>query len=347
MKLQPASPTETVSCDTAETARPMTGWRGAVKALAAPRWTIVFFVLMAAGALWVAEGGGNPTMATVPPLTLLVLNLLAAIISTPRFRADLPLLTFHLALLAFVVLLIIARLTYLDATATLTEGTSFTGQTNRESRGPLHRANLADLRFRNEGLLAAPGARERRTSNEVRWWDETGASHAAAIGQDRPLVLDGYRIYPTRRGFAPKFLWHPDGKGAEFGTVHLDYVGSDGFASSAAWQLPDGPEVWIMLDMEAVKQAEGTKRVLPGAGKAAYPLTVRVAGKRFELQPGETADIPGGRLTYAQLGSWVGYRISYDPTMPWLIATVVAAVGSLLWFYGVRMRIGRNRRRLT
>ena len=83
---------------------------------------------------------------------------------------------------------------------------------------------------------------------------------------------------------------------------------------------------------------------MPGATRAAYPLTVRVHGRRFELQPGETADVPGRRLTYAQLGSWVGYRISYDPTMPWLIATVVAAVASLLWFYGVRMRIGRKRR---
>lgn len=341
MKLRSSPPTAAATAGRQPAPR---GWRGIVKEIAAPRWTVVFFLLMAAGALWVAEGGGDPTVAMLPPLSLLVLNLLAAIISAPRFRADLPLLTFHLALLAFVVLLVAARLTYLDATATLTEGETFTGKVNRESRGPLHRTALADLRFRNDGLTAAHDDRERRTHNEVRWWDESGGSHAAVIGQDRPLVLDGYRIYPTRRGFAPKFLWQPADGGMEFGTVHLDYVDSGGFASSAAWQLPAGPEVWVMLDMEAIKRAEGTKRVVPGAANAAYPLLLRVHDQRIQLHPGESINIPGGRLTYTQLGSWVGYRISYDPTMPWLIASVIGGVASLLWFYAIRLRPARKKR---
>lgn len=320
------------------------GWRRLIKAAAAPRWTVVFFLFAAAGALWVAEGGGNPTVAMLPPLALLVLNLLAAIVSTPRFRADLPLLIFHLALLAFVVLLVIARLTYLDATATLAEGATFTGQVHREARGPLHRTELSSLRFRNEGLTSATHDQDVRTHNQVRWWDDMGADYSAEIGQDRPLVLDGYRIYPTRRGFAPKFLWQPAGGGIEFGSVQLDYVDSDGFASSAAWQLPAGPEVWVMLDVEAIKRVGGTKRVVPGAANAAYPLLVRVRDQRITLHPGESVEILGGRLTYTQLGSWVGYRISYDPTMPWLIATVIGGVASLLWFYGMRLRPARKKR---
>ncbi len=319
------------------------GWRRIVKEIAAPKWTVVFFLLMAAGALWVAEGGGNPTMATVPPLSLLVLNLLAAIVSTPRFRTDLPLLVFHLALLAFVVLLVAARLTYLDATTTLDQDASFTGKLHRERSGPLHRGELSALRFRNEGLIALPADGEHRIHNMVRWWDASGASQAADIGQDRPLLLNGYRIYPTRRGFAPKFMWQSAQGSMEFGSVHLDYVGSDGYASSAAWQLPGGPEAWIMLDMESIKRSEGTKRVVPGAERATYPLLVRVEDKRVVLHPGESIELADGRLTYAQLDTWVGYRISYDPTMPWLIATVVAAVGSMCWFYWLRMRPSRNR----
>lgn len=318
------------------------GWRSVVKEIARPRWTVLFFLIMAAGALWVSEGGGNPTMATVPPLTLLVLNLLAAIVSTPRFRADLPLLTFHLALLAFVVLLVAARLCYLDATFTLSDGGTFIGKVNRETRGPLHGNDLAALRFQNDGLIDSNDG-DRRINNSVRWWDTAGNSHVVEIGQDRPLVLDGYRIYPTRRGFAPKFFWQGNDGRAEFGNVQLDYVGSDGFGSSAAWRLPGGQDVWVMMDMEAIKRTEGTKRVVPGAQRAAYPLVLRMEDARYEVKPGESIDLPGGRLVYAQLDTWVGYRISYDPTMPWLIATVVAAVGSLLWFYGIRMRPARTR----
>jgi hypothetical protein len=324
------------SCGVAAPAIPR--WRGLVKSIAAPHWTVAFFLLMAAGALWVAEGGANPTLATLPPLTLLVLNLLAAIVTTPRFRSDVPLLTFHLALLAFVVLLVLARLTYLDATTTLAEGATFTGQLHRESHGALHGSGLANLRFRNEALTEVSNSSDRRTHNQVRWWDGTGASYSAEIGQDRPLILDSYRIYPTRRGFVPQFLWEAANGGAEYGTVQLDYVGSDGFASAAAWQLPSGPEVWVMLDMEAVKRAEAVKRVVPGAAKATYGLILRVQGKRYELRPGESIELPGGRLTYAQLGSWVGYRITYDATMPWLVATILAGIASLVWFYAVRLR---------
>ncbi len=316
-------------------------------ALASPRLTVAFFLLMAAGALWVAQGGANATLATVLPLGLLVLNLAAAIVSNPRFRADLPLLLFHLALLALVALLALARLIYFDGATILTAGTAFEGNLVKDSRGPLHGDGVGSLRFANEGFTEnfPERGKYRSTYNRVRWWDGAGQSHLAEIGDDRPLILDGYRIYATgRRGFSPLFHWQPAAGEAGHGTVQLPDSGTEGLGPATSWPLPSGPQAWVMLNLEATPAPQpGEQR--DGLGGRAIPhhLVLRVDERRVELRPGETAELGAGRLTYVRLDSWMGYRIVKDPTEPWLVATVLVGIASLLWFYARLLRKPRGR----
>ena len=320
--------------------------RSVPRLLASPYLTVSFFLFMAIGSLWAAQGGGDATLATLLPLSLLVVNLAASLKTQARFRADLPLLLFHLALLSLVALLALARLIYFDGATILTAGTAFEGNLVKDARGPLHGDGVRALRFANEGFTENFPQRGQyhSTYNRVRWWDDAGQSHVAEIGDDRPLVLDGYRIYATgRRGFSPLFHWQPAVGDAGYGTVQLPDSNTEGLGPATAWPLPSGPQAWVMLNLEAASAPQaGVQRLGLGESEIRHHLVLRVDEQRMALRPGETVAIGGGRLTYVRLDSWMGYRIVKDPTEPWLVATILVGIASLLWFYARLLRKPRG-----
>jgi cytochrome c biogenesis protein len=310
--------------------------------LAAPHWMVVFFVLTAAGSLLVAHDMADATTVMPLPFTVFTLNLVAAIIARPALRTNVPLLLFHVALLVLVLLFGIARLTYFDGATAITAGVAFENDLARDDRGPLHRDRLDEVRFANAGFTENFPQRGRylATYNRVRWWDEHGNSHLAEIGDDRPLLIAGYRIYTSRnRGFSPTLLWQPAGGERALGTVQLVDTQMGDFAPVNKWRIPAGPEVWAMVDMrEGDKPAPGARRANLGAGQVDHALVLRIDDQRHELRPGESLTLPDGVLTYVRLDSWMSYRIIHDPTKPWLVATVLVAIASLVWFYVRRFR---------
>lgn len=313
-----------------------------VQALASAHWTVLFFLLTAAAALAVAHGVMVATILMTAPFVMLAANLAAAIYANARFRADLPLLLFHLALVLLVMLFVLARLVYLDATAILTSGTAFEGQLQREERGPLHGGRVQDLRFANDGFTedyyARGNGKFHATYNRVRWQDETGQWHAAQIGDDRPLLLNGYKIYTTRhRGFSPVFKWQPNAGGEELGTVPLSALKDGAYATSSGWQLPSGAQAWAMVHIDAPDEQRRRNRNDLGASEVEHSLVLRVGGRHDVLRVGQSVDLDDGKLTYVRLNSWMGYRITYDPTLPWVMATILIALGSLIWFYWRRI----------
>ena len=314
--------------------------------LAAPRWTLLFFLLTALSALAVAYELTTATALMAAPFALLVANLAASLLTHARFRTDLPLLIFHLALVALVALLVLARLIYLDGRATLTSGTAFDGQLQMLEHGPLHPGRLQDLHFANDGFsedfyLEGKG-RHKATYNRLRWQDESGRWQAAQIGDDQALRLNGYKIYTAgRRGYSPLFRWHArdEAKGSEghLGTVQLSAQQDGVYAPSTSWTLPGGPEVWLMLDTQVPPQSQRGQRKNLGADALSHSLVLRIGEQRSVLKPGESLSLPTGTLTYVRLDTWMGYLISYDPTLPWIMATILIGLGSLIWFYWKRV----------
>lgn len=321
------------------------------KSLASPYLTLLFFLLMGAGSLLVTRTDVSPTAAVILPLLLLMINLGASILTYPRFRIDLSLLIFHLALVAFVILLLIARLTYFEGFVNLTSNALFEGNLERVIKGPFHNDDpQTALRFTNEGFTENFPDRGKylATYNRVRWWDEAGNSHVVDIGDDRPLILKGYRIYTTKtRGFAPMFMWEPLSGTIEMGMVQLRDSGLGGFTPDSGWMLPMGPEMWAMVepDVSIESPPPNSSRANFNAETLNHKLVIRIAENRYELQKGASIDIPEGKLTYTGLRSWMGYRIVYDPTIPWLISTIIIAVGALGWFYWKLFR--RPKRTIT
>lgn len=319
----------------------MVSFRQGLAALGSPKLSATFFVLMAICALWARDPERSATWAMLPPFALLTLNLLAAIATNRRFRADLPLLVFHLALLALLVTFVLARLTYFEGQATVTAGTPFDGTLVGEQGGPLHNRKIDTLRFENLGFTENYPARGQfhATYNRVRWRGEDGRLETAEIGDDIPLILGSYRIYTSKhRGFSPVFRWTTTAGTDEWGTVQLQDSNTGAFAGANNWTLPDGEATWLMVDVDIAPEAQEPPRGARirsnlGAGTEARNIVLRVSNVRHVLAPGDTLARPGGTLTYVRLDSWMGYRIVADPTKPWLIGSIVLALVSLVWFY--------------
>jgi cytochrome c biogenesis protein len=270
----------------------------------------------------------------------------------PALTRRLPLLIFHFALLLLVLLVGVGRLTALDGRFELTQGVVYEGQLIDSHMGAWHRGALEKLVFRHEGFEIdyAPGRKRGPTRNQISWVDDDGVGHREVIGDHRPLVIAGYRIYTSpNKGFAPVLSWLPDPpaepaappSGARprrphkpvraIGAVHLPSYPANELRQSREWALPDGRTVWVKLDFDEqlIDSEQAATFRLPGQ----HSLVMWMGDRRAELKPGMGLDLPGGRLVYEGLRTWMGYRISYDPTLPWLLACALLAVWSLAWHY--------------
>jgi cytochrome c biogenesis protein len=305
-----------------------------VLALASLKFTPVGLILLgiASVAVYKFDHSAAPWLSL--PLFLLALNLIAAVATNGVFRKQMPLLIFHLALIALVLLAAAGRLMYMKGTAEVTTGTAFSGLKSRDA-GPLHPDRVGDTHFVNEGFDIAymAGPVLDRLVNRVRWIDAEGAERVDDIELNKPLILFGYRIYPTsNKGFAPLFFWQPSNGEPMLAAVHLPGYPANATNQAQTWTPPGSKEeIWFMLDIpEDLISAERPSHFrLPDEKK----LIVRHQANRWEIRPGERIALPGGTLEYRELRTWMGYRFFYDWTIPWLLAACALAVMSLSWHF--------------
>lgn len=303
----------------------------ALRSLASLRLTLILIALLGFGVAFAYLREGARTWPLVIPLVLLALNLLAAVLTNVVFRRQTALLVFHLALVALLLLVAAGRLTYLNGYVGVTEGVPFDGVLSESERGPMHAGKLSHIRFVNRGFRIdyAPGLQRGATLNEVAWIGPDGRWHESLIGDQDPLVLSGYRFYTTfNKGFAPTFRWR-NAEGTELrGSVQLPPYPLKEYSQAAEWTPPgSGLSIWVMLDIDEIllDPAEHTSFRLPER----YKLVVRIGRDRHEMRPGELLQTTEGVLQFEGLRSWMGYRVFYDWTLPWLLSACAVAVLSL------------------
>jgi cytochrome c biogenesis protein len=279
------------------------------------------------------------------PLTLLfaalAANLVAALARHPLLRRQGALLVFHLALLALVVLVGVGRLASLDGRFELTQGVPFDGRLIDRAAGPLYLERLERLAFHHEGFEIdyAAGRRRGATRNTVVWNDEGGTPRRAVVGDHRPLVIDGHRFYTTsNKGFAPLLRWQPERGEPVLGSVHLPSFPMHELQQSREWNLPDGRAMWVQLaiDDALIDPGAKTRFAMPTRHRLVVRWSDAGRESRAELAPGEAVALTGGTLTYSGLSTWMGYRVSHDPTLAWLLAASLLAALSLAVHYAVR-----------
>ena len=306
---------------------------------ASMRLTQVLLGMLAVATLaaYLADGIGVLTLGI--PLGLLSLNLFAAVLTNATFRRQPALLMFHLSLVAIVTLLGASRLTSLTGRFELTEGTAFDG-TLLVSSGGLFAAPGVEGSFVNNGFTVEYGAglKRGRTRNEVRWVDAQGSERRQVIGDQTPLVLNGYKIYTSsNKGFAPVFDWIGDGETPVRGAVHLPSYPLHADGQVRDWQ-PSTSAPSVKVTLRLVDPVLDPDRPGTLSLPVHHVLSVRSGDVEAELVPGQGVAIAGGHLHYVGLRTWMGYKVAYDPTATWLLAAALVAVLALVWHYLVKFR---------
>jgi len=290
---------------------------------------------LAGGISWTYLSGARAGLAVAAPLALLALNLAAAILVNPAFRRQAPLLVFHVALLALVALAAAGRLSYLNGRVELSTGEGFAGELLDSERGLLHVSRLERVDFVNEGFEIdyAPKWKRMETRNRVRWRGADGAVQAGIIGDQTPLVLEGYRFYTTsNKGFALVLEWRPANGRAARGTLHLPPYPVMQLGQQAEWLLPSTDQkvlARLRIDEELIDYEKASGFRLPPK----HDVEIQVDGKSHRLVPGSALELAGGRLGYHGLTTWMGYVVFSDWTLPWLLAAALLAAGTLAWHF--------------
>lgn len=298
--------------------------------LSSLRFTLIGMILLAIGAaLSYNNPASTPVWVLVMPMALLAINLLAAIITNPRIHRRGSLLVFHLALLGVVVLVAVGYLTRFEAHVEMLQGTAFSADDLLDKKeGPWHVSHLDKVAFIQGPYTVdyAAGMVRGPTRSHIQVPDGRGGWTWWVVGDDKPLVVDGYRFYTSfNKGFAPILTWIPDHGAPETGSVNMPAYPLFEFKQDNSWTPPGGSEIkfWLRLD---TGMNEKTDWVLDGE-KTAGVLVVNTAdGQRAELKPGDSARVPGGRLRYDRLSTWMGYKIFYDPTLHLMFVTAIVGV---------------------
>ena len=312
--------------------RPAPRW---LQALASLKLTLAILAVLLAATVAAIYTEAGATWLLAPPLALFAANLACAVIANPVFRRQTALLAFHLALIAIVLLAALGRMTYLRGEFELTEGATFDGRLAREEAGPWHPRRLQAAAFENLGMRIeyAAGIQRGKTYNAVRWMDAAGRERTAVIGDIDPLVLHGYRFYTTpQKGFAPIFTWQPFLGPAVRGSVHLPSYPALADRQEAEWSPPGAAsklKLRLVIEDKLIDPARASELRLPKS----HRLYVKLADSERALAPGERLALPDGVLVYDGLRSWMGYMVSYDQTLPWLLSACALAIASLAWHY--------------
>ncbi|MBI3773764.1 MAG: cytochrome c biogenesis protein ResB [Gammaproteobacteria bacterium] len=295
------------------------------------------------GMAWLAVSAGlsydDPAATSVwmltSPMLFLALNLLAAIITQPGINRRPGLLVFHIGLFGICVLAAVGRLTFFEARFELGQGMPFSTEMLADVRqGPWHRGALEQVNF-TQGFYTvdyAPGLTRGSTRSQVLLPQANGSVREQIVGDDKPLLLEGYRFYTSfNKGFAPVLTWTPETGEPVTGTLNMPSYPMFEYKQDSEWTPPGSKPIkfWLRLDTGYTKEQSW---VLDGR-KAKGVLVVNNGERRVELAPGESVDLPGGKLRYEQLSTWIGYKIFYDPTLYGLFISAITAVLGLAHHY--------------
>ena len=297
--------------------------------LASPRLTPVGCLALGAA---VAAAQAWPEQAAwliAAPLALLALNLGAALCVFPRLRRG-GLGLFHACLLACILLAAWGRLTHFDGHVYLVDGQEFDpAAVGVDGRGPWHGDALQRVAFRQGPFTVsyAPGVRRKHTVSRV---ELPGERQWREIGDDTPLLLEGYRLYTTsNKGYAPILTWTATGGEPVTGAVMLPSFPINDWQQVHKWTAPGGGDWNFALRTPPVDETRAW--TLSPATTPDSVLVAELDGRRHELLPGAEVRTAAGVLRYDGLAGWMGYRIFHDPTIMPLLFLSLLGVSGLAW----------------
>lgn len=275
------------------------------------------------------------------------LSLLAAIVSYPRIHRQTGLLVFHLALLGLITLAAFGRLTHMQGHFEIVEGQAFDpGLLAGVKKGLWHKEPMDSVKF-IQGPVAVeyePGIKRGKTFSNVYVANDRGANPTArTVGDDIPLLIDGYRIYSTfRKGFAPILTWESGGL-TQTGAVHMPSFPLYLYQQENDWMPPvDGAQpIKMSLDLQTAMDDQLAWTLDSESSRA--DLLIHLEGQIVHrLREGESLGIEGGSLRYERLAMWKGYNVYYDSMISWMFMVAVFGVAALAWHWWTKRGVQRR-----
>lgn len=300
-------------------------------------WLVLFASLRLTFAAMVALGvvvlltRVQPLLAAhwiVAPLLALALNLLAALATNRRMRSQPWLAMFHVALLGICVLAGANVLTRMHGRVEMVEGQWFSAEeVEIVERGAWHSWHLHEAAFAQGSIEVdfAPGMVRQRTRSQV--WTGEGAS-PLELTDTGSLTRSGYRFVPTaNKGHALIVTWRGETGGELAGAVHMPSYPAMEWKQERQWRTPAGEELRFVLK-PAQRTSADAAWTLRGAASPGM-VSVQFADREVALARGQWLALKGGSLRFEGARLWIGYRIDYQPLLPWMLATAVLGIAAL------------------
>jgi cytochrome c biogenesis protein len=316
--------------------------RGITAVLSSARLTQAFLILLFIAVVLYQYLPGDLRLAVLLiPTVLLMINFIALLLVRGAFANQTALLVFHFSLFFLVILAMLGQLTYLKGTLELGSMEEFDGRLENVQAGIWHDYQLGSEKFTNLGfdINYRKGIKRNNTLNRIRLGDDPANAPIIEIGDQVPLALGHYRFYTTHnKGYSPLFRWFPaDGSPSQLGSVHLPAYPIHRYKQAREWSLPGSQQkIWTMLVIEEDVLPEN--RAFNFRIPYQHHLVIRIGDQRTELRPGDEISLEAGVLRYETLSSWMGYKVDYDWTRPWLLATCLIGMISLAFHYITRIR---------
>jgi cytochrome c biogenesis protein len=280
----------------------------------------------------------------VVPLTVLAVNLLAALLVRHAFRQQAALLLFHVGLLAVLMLVAAGVLMRFDGSVEVVEGTAFDpAVVTPRGTGWLHPDGLDRVRF-SQGPLQVnyvSGLRRDTTHSRVLVGQADGTEVRRDIGDRQGFTSNGYRFMTTfNKGFAVLVLWR-DAQGREaLGTVNFPSYPKFDWKQHKNWTTPVGEP--LALELKLAERIPGESSWTLSSRDADYEVGISGATlAATTVKPGVPVAVKGGEITILDLRLWMGYRIDYNPLLPWLLTAAFLSLGALGVHMAQKFRVPR------
>ena len=301
-----------------------------LKKLASLRLSLVGMALLAVLAVVASRSADVDVGITVVPLTILVVNLLAALLTNRSFRAQAGLLVFHVGLLLVFACIGLTVLLRFDGHVEVLQGAAFdASQVETVEQGRWHNNRLDDLElFQGEiRINYLPGLNRQDTHSTIEYRAASGELRRMTIGDTRTATIDGYRVAATfNKGFAILLQWSGDDGREMLGAVHMPSFPEFDWKQVTTWTTPTGQEVELELDFD-VPVSSDTESWTFGATSMPYTVRVTAAGEAPRtLREGEATRLAGGVVRAVDLRTWMAYQIEYLPFLPWMFAAAMLAI---------------------
>jgi cytochrome c biogenesis protein len=219
-----------------------------------------------------------------------------------------------------------------EGSVELVEGEAFdAGSVTARGTGWLHPDRLERVDFAQGPLEVhyLSGLQRDTTHSRVVLGRHGDGAIERDVGDRQGFTSQGYRFMTTfNKGYSVLVLWRDEAGRESLGAVNFPSYPEFDWKQTNDWITPAGETLTLELQL-AERVPEDAPWTLSSRG-VRYEVGVAGDGRTREtVGSGEAIAVSGGEIEIVDLRLWMGYRIDYNPLLPWLLTAAFLSLGAL------------------